>query len=422
VSRARELARRTNDPTVLEPPGPRSPGRKQKGPGAGRAAATSGRMAAMTAMTAEGRTADGSRGAAFSRQRAARSAVLRLHPRPRPRPRPKLGAQKGRRDRERLRGRAPSASGRRQWDTSGERFPARVRVQPDGRLGRLPCRDGLAARGNAPAALEWLAGVEAEHCLVPCRAFEGIASDPRFHDALTVLRAQARRRTLDGRLHARDARLVPGDLAWDAAGKVFLRREPEERKIVRVTAGAAGAPASTSDFAGSSDGDSTPFFGVKIDRRAPSSLGRDGRRPRDGGVPPRGLRALAARRVSISRPARSWAVVAHDEGRRTSSEGFAVDAAGTSGSRTRVGKKSHVLRPGAEELAVARRPVRSSRQGHRGFVDGGAHLGRRPRARILPPRPRDGATTLLDQPPGPGRPDSTAWSFTATPSSASPRP
>ena len=294
--------------------------------------------------------------------------------------------------------------GRRQWETSGDGFQRAFAFNPTDDAAAYLAASAWAHAGNAPAALEWLDQVwRLNSCLVPLpRSFEGIASDPRFHDALALIRAQApktHRSAVAFTLGARD--LVPGDLAWDAAGKAFYVASLRKRKIVRVTPGAAGAPASISDFAGSSDGDLDAVLGVKIDaarRRLWAVTAVDpameGFRPEDFGRSQLvafdlATGALAGRWSPMTRPPHQFG-------------GLAVDAAGNVWVTDTASGEIHVLRVGTEELAVvasagafvAPKAIAVSSDGARIWV---ADLARG----IYRLDPATGATTLLDQPPGP---------------------
>jgi len=318
-------------------------------------------------------------------------------------PAPKLGAQKA----------AVIANGyagghldfgRRQWETSGDGFQRAFAFNPTDDASAYLAATAWAHAGNAPAALEWLDQVwRLNSCLVPLpKSFEGIASDPRFHDALAVIRAQApktHRSAVAFTLGARD--LVPGDLAWDAAAKVFYVASLRKRKIVRVTPGAAGAPASMSDFAGSGAGDLDAVLAVKVDagrRRLWAVTAVDpameGFRPEDFG-----RSQLVAFDLATGAILSRWSPMTrppHQFG------GLAVDAAGNVWVTDTASGEVHVLRAGAEELAVvaaagafvAPKSIAVSSDGTRLWV---ADLARG----VYRLDTATGASTLLDQPPGP---------------------
>ncbi|HEY3349229.1 MAG TPA: hypothetical protein VGM13_05590 [Thermoanaerobaculia bacterium] len=318
-------------------------------------------------------------------------------------PAPKLGAQKS----------AVIANGyagghldfgRRQWETSGDGFQRAFAFNPTDDAAAYLAAAAFAHAGNAPAALEWLDQVwRLNSCLVPLpKSFEGVAADPRFHDALAVIRAQApktHRSAVAFTLGSRD--LVPADLAWDAAAKVFYVASLRKRKIVRVTPGAAGAPASMSDFAGSGAGDLDAVLGVKIDavrRRLWAVTAGDpameGFRPEDFG-----RSQLVAFDLATGATVGRWSPMTrppHQFG------GLAVDGAGNVWVTDTASGEIHVLRVGAEELAVAAaagafvapKSIAVSSDGARVWV---ADLARG----VYRFDTATGASTLLDQPPGP---------------------
>ncbi|MBK9062481.1 MAG: hypothetical protein IPL89_04710 [Acidobacteria bacterium] len=294
--------------------------------------------------------------------------------------------------------------GRRQWETSGDGFQRAFAFNPSDDAAAYLAATAWAHAGNAPAALEWLDQVwRLNSCLVPLpKSFEDIASDPRFHDALAVIRAQApktHRSAVAFTLGARD--LVPGDLAWDAATKVFYVASLRKRKIVRVTPGAAGAPAAMSDFAGGSPGDLDAVLAVKIDagrRRLWAVTAVDpameGFRPEDFG-----RSQLVAFDLATGAILGRWSPMTrppHQFG------GLAVDAAGNVWVTDTASGEVHVLRAGAEELAVAAaagafvapKSIAFSSDGTRVWV---ADLARG----VYLLDTATGASTLLDQPPGP---------------------
>ena len=318
-------------------------------------------------------------------------------------PVPKLGAQKAAMIANGYAG-GHLDFGRRQWETSGDGFQRAFAFNPTDDAAAYLAATAYAHAGNAPAALEWLDQVwRLNSCLVPLpKSFEGIASDPRFHDALAVIRAQApktHRSAVAFTLGARD--LVPGDLAWDAAAKVFYVASLRKRKIVRVTPGAAGAPASMSDFAGGGAGDIDAVLAVKVDsgrRRLWAVTAVDpameGFRPEDYG-----RSQLVAFDLATGATLGRWSPMTrppHQFG------GLAVDAAGNVWITDTASGEIHVLRAGAEELAVAAaagafvapKSIAVSSDGTRVWV---ADLARG----VYRLDTATGASTLLDQPPGP---------------------
>jgi DNA-binding beta-propeller fold protein YncE len=294
--------------------------------------------------------------------------------------------------------------GRRQWETSGDGFQRAFAFNPTDDAAAYLAATAWAHAGNAPAALEWLDQVwRLDSCLVPLpKSFEGIASDPRFQDALAVIRAQApktHRSVVAFTLPERD--LVPGDVAWDAAARVFYVASLRKRKIVRVTPGVPGAPAVAEDFAGTGAGTLDAVLGVKVDaahRRLWAVTAVDpameGFRPGDFGRSQLvafdlATRALAGRWSPMTKPPHQFG-------------GLAVDRAGNVWVTDIASGEVHVLRAGAEELAavapagtfVAPKGIAVSADGARVWV---ADLARG----VYRLDPATGAATLLDQPPGP---------------------
>ncbi len=294
--------------------------------------------------------------------------------------------------------------GRRQWETSGDGFQRAFAFNPKDDAAAYLAATAWAHAGNAPAALEWLDQVwRLNSCLVPRpKSFAGVASDPRFNDALAVIRAQApktHRSAVAFTLGERD--LVPADLAWDAAARVFYVASLRKRKIVRVTPGAAGAPAAMADFAGQAAGGLDAVLGVKVDavrRRLWAVTAGDpameGFRPEDFG-----RSQLVAFDLSTGAVLGRWSPLTrppHQFG------GLAVDAAGSVWVTDTASGEIHVLRAGAEELAVvaaagafvAPKSVAVSSDGTRVWV---SDLARG----VYRLDTATGASTLLDQPPGP---------------------
>ena len=196
---------------------------------------------------------------------------------------------------------------------------------------------------------------------------------------------------------ARD--LVPGDLAWDPAGKVFYVASLRKRRIVRVAPGAPGAAAAVSDF--SRAGDLDAVLGVKVDtarRRLWAVTAADpameGFRPDDFG-----RSQLVALDLATGAVVGRWSPMTkppHQFG------GLAVDAAGSVWVADTASGEVHVLNAGAEELRavaprgtfIAPKGIVVSPDGARVYV---ADLARG----VYRLDPATGAPGLLDQPPGP---------------------
>ncbi|HQQ77885.1 MAG TPA: hypothetical protein PLB01_11055, partial [Thermoanaerobaculia bacterium] len=294
--------------------------------------------------------------------------------------------------------------GRRQWETSGDGFQRAFAFNTKDDAAAYLAATAWAHAGNAPAALEWLDQVwRLNSCLVPRpKSFEGIASDPRFNDALAVIRAQApktHRSAVAFTLGARD--LVPADLAWDAAAKVFYVASLRKRKIVRVTPGAAGAPAAMADFAGSDGTALDAVLGLKVDtarRRLWAVTAGDpameGFRPEDYGRSQLvafdlATGAILGRWSPLTRPPHQFG-------------GLAVDAAGNVWVTDTASGEIHVLKAGAEELAVAAAAGAFVAPKSVAFSADGARVWVSDLARgVYRLDAATGAATLLDQPPGP---------------------
>lgn len=316
---------------------------------------------------------------------------------------PKLGAEKA----------AAVANGytaghldlaRKFWSGSAEGFQRAFSFNPTDDMAAYLAAMAYAREGNAPATLEWLNQLwRLNSCLQPIpKSFGPAMSDPRFHDLLAFLRAQApktHRSTVAFTLGARD--LVPGDLAWDPRGKVFYVASVRKRKIVRVTPGAPGAVAAVADFAGSAAEPLDAVLGVKVDgprRRlwAVSSAdpAMEGARPEDFGRAQLvafdlASGALLGRWTPMTKPPHSFG-------------GLAVDAKGNVWVTDTVSGEVHVLRSGAPELTVvapagtfvAPKGIAVSPDASRVFV---ADLARG----VYRLDPATGKAALLDQPPGP---------------------
>ncbi len=318
-------------------------------------------------------------------------------------PTPKLGAQRA----------AAIANGytaghldlsRKYWAGSAEGFQRAFSFNPTDDAAAYLAAMAYAREGNAPATLEWLNQLwRLNSCLEPIpKSFGPAMTDPRFHDLLAFLRAQApktHRSTVAFTLAARD--LLPGDLAWDPRGKAFYVASLRKRKIVRVTPGAPGAPAAFADFAGSAAGPLDAVLGVKVD--APrgrlwavtaADPAMEGARPEDFGRSQLvafdlASGALLGRWSPMTKPPHSFG-------------GLAVDGKGNVWVADTVSGEIHRLRAGAPELEVvapartfiAPKGIAVSPDGARVWV---ADLARG----VYRLDPSTGKPTLLDQPPGP---------------------
>lgn len=316
---------------------------------------------------------------------------------------PKLGAQRA----------AAIANGyagghlglrRQAWEESADGFQRAFAFNPKDDTAAYLTAVAHARGGKVPGTLEWLNQLwRLDSCLFPsAKSFGSVAADPRLRDVLALLKAQApktHRSAVAFTLSARD--LLPGDLAWDPAGKVFYVASLRMRKIVRVTPGAAGAPAAAADFAGTGAEKLDAVLGVKVDtarRRLWAVTAADpameGFRPEDYGRSQLvafdlTTGALAGRWSPTTKPPHQFA-------------GLALDLAGNVWVTDTASGEVHVLRAGADQLrAVAPAGAFVAPKGIAVSPDGAgiwvADLARG----VYRLDPATGAASLLDQPPGP---------------------
>lgn len=320
-----------------------------------------------------------------------------------PPPAPKLGAQKAFAVANGYTA-GNLALGRKDWAGAAEGFQRAFSFDTTDDGAAYLAAMAYARTGNAPATLEWLNELwRLDSCLSPLpRSFADVMSDPRFRDILAVLKAQApktHRSAVAFTLAARD--LLPDDLAWDPQGKVFYVASLRQRKIVRVTPGAAGAPATAADFAGSGAETLDAVLGVKVDaarRRLWAVTAADpameGVRPEDAG-----RSHLVAFDLATGAVLGRWTPVTsppHQLG------GLAVGGDGSIWVADTVSGEVQVLRKGASELAVvapagtfiAPKGIVVSPDGARVFVEDLARG-------VYLLDPMTGVPSLLDQPLGP---------------------
>ncbi len=296
------------------------------------------------------------------------------------------------------------AARRKYWPGAAEGFSRAFSFDPTDDGAAYLTAVAFARQENAPATLDWLNQLwRLNSCLFPLpKTFEGVTSDPRFHDLLAVLRAQTPKTHASSVAFTLAAGgLLPGDLAWDAAGKVFYVASLRQRKIVRVTPGAPGAPAVAADFALPGVEPLDAVEGLKVDaarRRLWAVTAADpvmeGARLEDAGRSALvafdlATGAVLGRFTPETRPPHQFG-------------GLAVGGDGSVWVTDTITGEVFVLRKGAHELAVvapagtfiAPKGIAVSPDGTRVWV---ADLARG----VYRLDPATGAPTLLDQPPGP---------------------
>lgn len=296
------------------------------------------------------------------------------------------------------------AARRKYWPGAAEGYQRAFSFNPTDDGAAYLTAVAFARQDDTPATLDWLNQLfRLNSCLVPLpQTFRREATDPRFQDLFSMLRAQTpktHRSTVAFTLPMGD--LLPGDLAWDAGGKVFYVASIRQRKIVRVTPGAAGAPALATDFAGSASEPLDAVQGVKVDparRRLWAVTAADpameGARPDDAGrsqlvAYDLSTGAVTGRFTPATRPPHQFG-------------GLAVGGDGSVWVTDTITGEVFVLRKGAGELAVvapagtfvAPKGIAVSPDGTRVWV---ADLA----SGVYRLDPATGSPSLLDQPPGP---------------------
>jgi hypothetical protein len=162
------------------------------------------------------------------------------------------------------------AFGYRNWEAAAEGYTRANAFNPEDDVAAYLAAASWARAERPDAALEWLQRlVRTGSCLRPiARSFAAVEGDPRFREVESALRALAPERHRASRAFSVAERdLVPEGIAWDPVERVFYLSSLRKRKIVRVTPGARGAPASAVDFVPEGADALDAVVAVKVDAR-----------------------------------------------------------------------------------------------------------------------------------------------------------
>lgn len=162
------------------------------------------------------------------------------------------------------------AFGYRNWEAAAEGFTRAYAFNPKDDVAAYLAAASWARAEKPDAALEWLQRlVRSGSCLRPiARSFAGIAGDPRFREAEAALRARApTRHRASPAFVVAEKDLVPEGIAWDPVERAFYISSLWKRKIVRVTPGAPGAPATALDFVPEGADALDAVVGLKVDAK-----------------------------------------------------------------------------------------------------------------------------------------------------------
>ena len=162
------------------------------------------------------------------------------------------------------------AFGYRNWEAAAEGFTRAYAFNAKDDVAAYLAAASWARAERPDAALEWLQRlVRSGSCLRPiARSFAAIEGDPRFREADAALRARAPTRHRASRAFVVAERdLVPEGIAWDPVERVFYLSSLWKRKIVRVTPGAPGAPATAVDFVREGADALDAVVGLKVDAK-----------------------------------------------------------------------------------------------------------------------------------------------------------
>lgn len=162
------------------------------------------------------------------------------------------------------------AFGYRNWEAAAEGYTRAYAFNPKDDVAAYLAAASWARAEKPDAALEWLQRlVRSGSCLRPiARSFAAIEGDPRFGEAEAALRARApTRHRASAAFVVAEKDLVPEGIAWDPVERVFYLSSLWKRKIVRVTPGARGAPATALDFVPEGADALDAVVAVKVDAK-----------------------------------------------------------------------------------------------------------------------------------------------------------
>lgn len=127
-----------------------------------------------------------------------------------------------------------------------------------------------ALGGDKARAVEWLGKLaELKSCFSPSPAtFASIAGTEEFKVvARRIAAASPRAHNSAVAFTVADKDLIPEGIAYDPVERVFYLSSLHKRKIVKVTPGAAGRPATVEDFTAEAQGGLYCVLGLKVDAR-----------------------------------------------------------------------------------------------------------------------------------------------------------
>ncbi len=290
------------------------------------------------------------------------------------------------------------------WNAAAEAYQRAFGLNTKDDLAAYLAAASWARAENAPAALEALGEVwRLDSCLQPVpKTFASLAADPRYRDAVAVLKAQGPKAHASAvAFTLADPALYPGALAWDPAARVYYVGDVRSRRILRVAPPAApGGAASAAELAPAGGPALDAVHGLAVD--APRKLlwavtspdpEMEGFRAEDFG-----RTALVAYDLATGREARRLAPPGRPPHFLSA---VAVDGGGTVFAPDGATGELFVLRPGAAQLEVlsaartfmAAKAVAVPADGRHVFVSDAARG-------IFRVDPATGEAAALDQPRG----------------------